>query len=60
MQGHETIEVEEARALSAMALVKAGVPADHAEIQVDLLLEAELRGRRSHGLMRLPRVAERV
>jgi LDH2 family malate/lactate/ureidoglycolate dehydrogenase len=29
-------------------------------MQVDLLLEAELRGRPSHGLMRLPRIVQRI
>lgn len=42
------------------ALHAAGVPADHAEMQLALLLDAELRGVRSHGLLRLPRVIERV
>jgi L-2-hydroxycarboxylate dehydrogenase (NAD+) len=42
------------------ALKKAGVPDSSAEMQMDLLLEAELRGRASHGLLRLPRVIERI
>ena len=42
------------------ALLLAGVPEAHAMLQVDLLLEADLRGRASHGLMRLPRIVERI
>jgi L-2-hydroxycarboxylate dehydrogenase (NAD+) len=57
---HEIIDVDEARMASKQALLNAGVPAAHADIQVDLLLEAQLRGRASHGLLRLPRVVERV
>lgn len=41
-------------------LLNAGVPHAHAEVQIELLLEAELRGRASHGLQRLPRVIERI
>lgn len=37
-----------------------GVPAAHAELQTDILVEAELRGLPSHGLQRLPRIAERL
>jgi L-2-hydroxycarboxylate dehydrogenase (NAD+) len=42
------------------ALIRAGVPQAHAETQVSLLLEAELRGVASHGLLRLPRIIERI
>jgi LDH2 family malate/lactate/ureidoglycolate dehydrogenase len=42
------------------ALTTAGVPESHAEIQIDLLLEAELYDRPSHGLLRLPRIVERI
>lgn len=42
------------------ALKKGGLPTEHAEIQLELLLDAELRGVPSHGLMRVPRVIERV
>jgi L-2-hydroxycarboxylate dehydrogenase (NAD+) len=60
MRQNETVTVAQARAASTKALRNAGVPAEHAQIQVDLLLEAQLRGRSSHGLQRLPRVIERV
>jgi L-2-hydroxycarboxylate dehydrogenase (NAD+) len=42
------------------ALLAAGVPAEHARSQADLLLEAELRGVPSHGLLRLERIIRRI
>ncbi|MEP9367383.1 Ldh family oxidoreductase [Xanthobacter sp. VNH20] len=42
------------------ALGRAGVPTDHAEQQLSLLVEAELRGYPSHGLLRLSRILERI
>jgi L-2-hydroxycarboxylate dehydrogenase (NAD+) len=54
------ISCEEAESAGIRALARAGVPDAHALIQMDLLLEAELRGRASHGLLRLPRVIERI
>lgn len=56
----KSISVEEARAVALAVLHQAGVPQVHAELQADLLLEAELRGRPSHGLLRLKRVVERL
>ncbi|VVE26296.1 dehydrogenase [Pandoraea anhela] len=56
----EWVTADVARDMSLRALARAGVPEPHAEIQVELLLEAELRGRPSHGLQRLPRVIERI
>lgn len=37
-----------------------GVPEPYARIQTDLLLEAQARGYASHGLLRLPRIVERI
>ncbi|MFZ2857996.1 Ldh family oxidoreductase [Acidovorax sp.] len=51
---------EKAVAAAIEALENANVPSDHARLQVDLLVEADLRGRASHGLMRLPRIVERI
>jgi L-2-hydroxycarboxylate dehydrogenase (NAD+) len=51
---------DQARSVATAALLAAGVPQAHAEIQTDLLLEAELRGRASHGLLRLPRIVDRI
>ncbi len=55
-----TISVDAARSVSERVLLNLDVSAEHAAIQVDLLLEAELRGRASHGLMRLPTIAKRL
>lgn len=46
--------------LAFAALLSAGVPHDHARMQADLLLEAELRGVPSHGLLRLERIIRRI
>ena len=50
----------ELRKTSEAALIRAGVSPNNAKIQVDLLLDAELRGHVSHGLMRLPRLIQRI
>jgi L-2-hydroxycarboxylate dehydrogenase (NAD+) len=42
------------------ALTLAGVPSDNARTQSDLLVEAELFDRPSHGLLRLPRIVARI
>ena len=54
------IPVQEARDLARLALQRSGVPQEHANLQSDLLVEAELCGRPSHGLLRLNRVIERI
>lgn len=54
------ISARDAMRLGVDILVAAGVPADAAHIQLDLLIEAELRGHASHGLLRLPRLVERI
>ncbi|MGV8988502.1 MAG: Ldh family oxidoreductase [Cypionkella sp.] len=61
--GSEIVELIDATELEGLArtiLVGAGVPEQHAALQVDLLLDAELRGVPSHGLLRLPRIVERI
>src|SRR6185312_7877880 len=55
-----TVSHTEARATGIRALTLAGVPDDHAQTQIDLLLEAELSDRPSHGLLRLPRIVQRI
>ncbi|TEA80012.1 Ldh family oxidoreductase [Allopusillimonas ginsengisoli] len=55
-----TVGIDEVRRTCLAALCAAGVPSNHAQTQVRLLLDAELRGVHSHGLLRLPRVIERV
>lgn len=42
------------------ALKKAGVSDAFAEVQMSMLLEAELRGVQSHGILRLPRIIQRI
>lgn len=56
----EILTPDDIREASLAALCRAGAPPAHARLQVDLLLEAELRGRPSHGLMRLPRIIRRI
>jgi L-2-hydroxycarboxylate dehydrogenase (NAD+) len=55
-----TISVFQARKVAEQVLNRAGVPNAHSALQSDLLLEAELRGRPSHGLLRLSRIVERI
>lgn len=49
-----------ARRSALHALRQVGTPPDHAESQVDLLVEADLRGHPSHGLARLPLLLDRI
>lgn len=52
--------VEELREISEEALLRTGAPQDEASIIADSLIEAELRGRATHGLIRLPGIARRA
>lgn len=54
------VPVDSVRRQALAALGMAGVPASHAETQVALLLDAELRGVPSHGLLRLERLVHRI
>ncbi|WP_082621837.1 Ldh family oxidoreductase [Bordetella sp. N] len=54
------VDVAEATRVSIRALVNSGAPENHARTQAELLIEAELRGRASHGLLRLPRLIDRI
>lgn len=54
------VSVAAARRAAFDSLVRAGVPREASEIQADQLIEGELRGHPSHGLLRLPRVIERI
>lgn len=54
------VTFEEAHDTGVMALRQAGVSEAFAHTQMALLLEAEIRGVASHGLLRLPRVIERI
>lgn len=55
-----TISVEEARRLSTEVLTGAGIDSHEAEIITDILVEAEMRGRPTHGLIRLSGIANRA
>ncbi|MFJ4286903.1 Ldh family oxidoreductase [Paenarthrobacter nicotinovorans] len=52
--------IDQVREVATAALCGAGVDADHAEIQVQHLIDGELRGHPSHGLLRLPRIIARI
>lgn len=54
------ISYDNAFSIAVKALVNTGVPEAAAKIQADLLIEADLRGKFSHGLMRLPRILKRI
>jgi len=54
------VEAERVHSCAVDALMAAGVLRQDADQQVDLLLEAELRGRPSHGLLRLERIVQRI
>lgn len=45
---------------TALCALSKVAPAGHALVQVDLLLEADLRGVPSHGMLRLPRIIARI
>lgn len=47
------LSVDEARQLASSFLQRGGIPEAEAEIITDILLEAELRGRKTHGFIRL-------
>jgi L-2-hydroxycarboxylate dehydrogenase (NAD+) len=55
-----TVSVPQVEQAAITALVRGGVPLEHAQLQASLLIEAELRGRPSHGLLRLNRLRERI
>lgn len=54
------VDAEDARSLASALLMQFGAPSRHAQLQADLLIEAQLRGHPSHGLLRLPRLLERM
>jgi L-2-hydroxycarboxylate dehydrogenase (NAD+) len=54
------VDAEELRALGERILHAHGVEPACASIQIDLLLDAQMRGYASHGLLRLRRIVERI
>ncbi len=55
-----TIDPVAATVISDRILRKHGTPPKHAALQAQLLVEADLRGRPSHGLQRLPLLVSRI
>jgi LDH2 family malate/lactate/ureidoglycolate dehydrogenase len=53
-------DAERIRETLQAVLAAHGVPEPFARTQADLLLEAQMRGYASHGLLRLPRIVERI
>ncbi len=53
-------DAERIRETLQAVLAAHGVPDAFARTQADLLLEAQMRGYASHGLLRLPRIVERI
>ncbi len=53
------LSTDEARRIAESYLTSAGMPHADAEIIADILLEAELRGRKTHGFIRLPGIKNR-
>src|SRR5882672_8275914 len=54
------VAVDQLETLVHSILLKNGIPPSHTQLQADLLLFAELSGQSSHGLLRLPRIVERI
>lgn len=54
------VDLPEVERLVDSLLADAGVPEEHRVIQSELLIDAEMRGLASHGLLRLPRILERI
>jgi len=51
---YTTVSAEYLRKLGTAVLEKAGVPVDDAEVTINSLVETDLRGVHSHGMIRLP------
>jgi L-2-hydroxycarboxylate dehydrogenase (NAD+) len=54
------ITPDKATAVAVAALIEAGVPQAASQLQAELLVDSEQRGLPSHGLLRLPRLVERI
>ena len=53
------ISIDEARQLAESFLTTSGMSSTDSAIVADILLEAELRGRKTHGFIRLPGIKNR-
>lgn len=54
------IKILELKQLSKQALIKIGFNNTDSEIIIDHLLQAELSGKKSHGIVRIPRLKSQV
>ena len=54
------IPVNDLIKLSNLILVEHGLSGNDAEVVTDILIEAELRGRKTHGIMRLPGIVSKA
>jgi LDH2 family malate/lactate/ureidoglycolate dehydrogenase len=54
------VPISQVEELAISALRRAGVPDSHSRLQAQLLIDAEMRGVASHGLLRLPRILRRI
>ena len=53
------ISIADARQLAESFLIESGLSSTDAAVIADILLEAELRGRETHGFIRLPGIKSR-
>lgn len=60
MPSMETVSVDTLRQLAEGIFVAAGCEFDAAQLTVDMLIEAELRGHGSHGMLRVPTMIQRI
>jgi L-2-hydroxycarboxylate dehydrogenase (NAD+) len=60
IQKMANISVEQARRLSKSALTRTGIDSREVDIITDILVEAEILGRPTHGLIRLPGIVSRA
>ena len=54
------VDVEDLRGLCEQVLGGHGLSEEDAHIVTDILIEAELRGRPTHGLIRMPSIVQRI
>ncbi|MCD6506464.1 Ldh family oxidoreductase [Candidatus Poribacteria bacterium] len=53
------IQAQKLKEMAISYLERSGIPSDHARIIADVLVEAELRGKNTHGLIRLEKIRSR-
>lgn len=60
MNADHRVSFDDLKAFCSQAYIKAGVPADEAQIVAGLLARSDLRGVETHGVMRLPIYIQRL